>query len=166
MIFTVTIFSLMIPIRLDEHGHGTHVSGTIGAVGNNSIGVVGVNWNVKIMAIKIYNSTGFGTTSAMLINAYNYVRLMKERGVNIRVTNNSYSGCDEACGYDQATKDALDALGNANVLNVFAAGNDARNIETDSGFSGKLHESERFGGRGFDFDGCEIGVFKFRHNKR
>lgn len=115
---------------LDENGHGTHVAGIIGAVGNNNLGVVGVNWNVRIMTIKIYDNDGFGTTSAMLINAYNYVRMMKNRGVNIRVTNNSYSGCDEACGYDQATKDALDAMGNAGILNVIAAGNDARNIET------------------------------------
>lgn len=114
---------------LDEHGHGTHTAGTIGAVGNNSLGVVGVNWNVKIMAIKIYDNDGFGTTSAMLINAYNYVTMMKNRGINIRVTNNSYGGCDEACGYDQATKDALDAMGNAGILNVFAAGND--NINND-----------------------------------
>ena len=118
------------PDPLDEHGHGTHTSGTIGAVGNNSTGVVGVNWNVRIMAIKIYDSDGFGTTSAMLINAYNYVRMMKLRGVNIRVTNNSYGGCDEACGYDQATKDAIDALGSAGVLQVFAAGNDGLNIDT------------------------------------
>lgn len=111
----------------DEHGHGTHTGGTIGAVGNNLVGVVGVNWNVKIMPIKIYNNTGNGSTSAMLINAYNYVRMMKERGVNIRVTNNSYGGCDEACAYDQATKDALDALGDAGVLNVFAAGNNGTN---------------------------------------
>ena len=116
----------------DEHGHGTHVAGTIGAVGNNSLGVTGVNWNVRLMGIKIYSSSGFGTTSAMLINAYNYVRLMKERGENIRVTNNSYSGCDEACGYDQATKDALDAMGDAGILNVFAAGNDARNVDTST----------------------------------
>jgi subtilisin family serine protease len=116
----------------DENGHGTHTAGTIGAVGNNNVGVVGVNWNVRLMAIKIYNSSGFGTTSAMLINAYNYVRLMKNRGVNIRVTNNSYGGCDEACGYDQATKDALDALGNAGILNVFAAGNNGHNVETEA----------------------------------
>lgn len=115
---------------IDENGHGTHTAGTIGAAGNNSIGVVGVNWNVKIMAIKIYNGSGLGTTSAMLVNAYNYVRLMKERGVNIRVTNNSYGGCDEACGYDQATKDAIDALGNAGILNVFAAGNAGLDIDT------------------------------------
>jgi serine protease len=117
------------PDPADENGHGTHTAGTIGAVGNNGIGVAGVNWNVRIMAIKIYSSSGFGTTSGMLINAYNYVRMMKQRGVNIRVTNNSYGGCDEACGYDQATKDAIDALGDAGVLQVFAAGNEGRNID-------------------------------------
>ncbi|MBP6003811.1 MAG: S8 family serine peptidase [Pyrinomonadaceae bacterium] len=115
---------------LDEHGHGTHTAGTIGAVGNNLIGVTGVNWSVKIMTIKIYDSTPTDTTSAMLINAYNYVRMMKLRGVNIRVTNNSYGGCDEACGYDQATKDGIDAMGEVGILNVFAAGNDARNTDT------------------------------------
>ena len=112
---------------LDQHGHGTHTSGTIGAVGNNSLGVVGVNWNVRLMAIKIYSPTGTDTTSAMLISAYQYVLLMKNRGVNIRVSNNSYGGCPETCGFDQATKDAIDALGNAGVLNVFAAGNSGTN---------------------------------------
>ncbi len=114
----------------DAGGHGTHTAGTIGAVGNNAKGVVGVNWNVKIMAIKIYSPNGADSTSAMLVNAYNYVRMMKNRGVNIRVTNNSYGGCGEACGFDQATKDALDQMGEAGILNVFAAGNDNRNIET------------------------------------
>ncbi|CAN5755481.1 S8 family serine peptidase [soil metagenome] len=113
----------------DAGGHGTHTAGTIGAVGNNSIGVVGVNWNVKIMPIKIYSPAGTDSTSTMLVNAYNYIRMMKTRGVNIRVTNNSYGGCGEACGYDQATKDALDAMGDADILNVFAAGNSSSNNE-------------------------------------
>jgi len=117
------------PDPSDQHNHGTHTAGTLGAVGNNGLGVVGVNWNVKIMSIKIYNASGFGTTSAMLMNAYNYVRMMKLRGVNIRVTNNSYGGCDEACGYDQATKDAIDALGDAGVLQVFSAGNEGGNSD-------------------------------------
>jgi subtilisin family serine protease len=111
------------PDPLDEHGHGTHTAGTIGAAGNNLLGVVGVSWNVRIMAIKIYSSSGSDSSSATLINAYNYVRMMKNRGVNIRVTNNSYGGCPEACGSDTATREALDALGEAGVLNVFAAGN-------------------------------------------
>ena len=111
----------------DAGGHGTHTAGTIGATGNNNLNVVGVNWNVKLMPIKIYSPNGTDSTSAMLVNAYNYIRMMKNRGVNIRVTNNSYGGCGEACGYDQATKDGLDALGNAGVLNVFAAGNSNTN---------------------------------------
>jgi subtilisin family serine protease len=119
----------------DAGGHGTHTAGTIGAAGNNMLNVVGVNWNVKIMPIKIYSPNGADSTSAMLVNAYNYVRMMKLRGVNIRVTNNSYGGCGEACGYDQATKDALDAMGDAGILNVFAAGNANVNNDTNPGGS-------------------------------
>lgn len=117
-------------------GHGTHTAGTIGAVGNNLTGVVGVNWTIKIMAIKIYSASDNNTTSSMLINAYNYVRMMKLRGVNIRVTNNSYGGCSEACGYDQATKDAIDAMGDAGILNVFAAGNNRTNNDTTPFYPG------------------------------
>jgi subtilisin family serine protease len=84
------------------------------------------------MAIKIYSPNGGDSTSAMLINAYNYIRMMKNRGVNIRITNNSYGGCGEACGYDQATKDAIDALGDAGVLQVFAAGNSGQDVEANA----------------------------------
>ncbi len=122
------------PIDLDSGvsgSHGTHTAGTIGAVGNNLVGVVGVNWNVKLMTIKIFNNNnppgGDDTTSAMLVNAYSYIRMMKLRGINIRATNNSYGGCTEACGYDQATKDGIDAMGDAGIVNVFAAGNDNHN---------------------------------------
>lgn len=114
---------------IDEYGHGTHCAGTIGAVGNNTMGVVGVNWNVRIMSLKIHNAQGVAT-SADVIEAFNYARMMKNRGVNIRVTNNSYGGCSESCGYDQATKDAIDAAGQAGILNVFAAGNNNSNNET------------------------------------
>jgi subtilisin family serine protease len=114
----------------DAGGHGTHTAGTIGAVGNNSLNVVGVCWNVKIMPIKIYSPNGTDSTSAMLVNAYNYITMMKTRGVNIRATNNSYGGCGEACGYDQATKDALDAMGNAGIVSAFAAGNSNTNNDS------------------------------------
>lgn len=119
----------------DAGGHGTHTAGTIGAAGNNSLNVVGVNWSVKIMNIKIYSPNGTDSTSSMLVNSYAYIRMMKLRGVNIRATNNSYGNCGEACGYDQATKDGIDAMGNAGIVSVFAAGNDNNNNDTNPGIS-------------------------------
>ena len=117
----------------DAGGHGTHTAGTIGAAGNNALNVVGVNWTVKIMPIKIYSPAGTDSTSAMLVNAYAYIRMMKLNGVNIRATNNSYSNCGEACGYDQATKDGIDAMGDAGIVSVFAAGNDNNNNDVNPG---------------------------------
>jgi len=49
---------------MDDQGHGTHVAGTIGAVGDNGVGVAGVNWNVRIMAVKFLDSSGSGTSMA------------------------------------------------------------------------------------------------------
>jgi thermitase len=111
---------------LDDGGHGTHVAGTIGAVGNNSLGVVGVNWTVRIMAIKSHDIFGNGS-SASVIEAFHYATLMRNRGVNVRVTNSSWGGAPEAPSFDQALKDAIDASGNAGILNVCAAGNSGTN---------------------------------------
>lgn len=47
----------------DGHGHGTHVAGTVGAVGNNNLGIAGLNWNVKLMSIKFLDDTGRGNTA-------------------------------------------------------------------------------------------------------
>ncbi len=107
----------------DGHSHGTHCSGTIGGVGNNGIGVAGVNWNVKIMPLKTHDDVVGGSTSVTVISTFQYVTMMKNRGVNIRATSNSYGGPPEAGTYDQAVKDAIDASGRSGVLNVFAAGN-------------------------------------------
>ena len=112
----------------DDNSHGSHCAGTIGATGNNGLGVAGVNWNVRIMALKTHASNG-NSTAAAVIAAFQYATMMKNRGVNIRVTSSSWSGAPEAPGYDQALKDAIDAAGNAGILNVFASGNGARNID-------------------------------------
>jgi len=103
---------------LDDEGHGTHVAGTIGAVGNNAIGVTGVNWNVSIMALKFINSRGVGTTEDA-VECLEYVYQMKTRGINVLVTNNSWGGPN----FSQALLDSFDALGNAGILSCCAAGN-------------------------------------------
>src|SRR5204863_9070209 len=74
---------------MDDNQHGTHVSGTIGAVGNNGIGVTGVNWNVKLMACKFLDADGSGWDSDA-ISCLNYLAMMMDRGVNLVTTNNSW----------------------------------------------------------------------------
>ena len=98
---------------LDDNGHGTHTAGTMGAVGNNGVGVVGVNWNVKIMALKFLNKQGSGT-DAGAIAALEYAVLE-----GAKVSNNSWGGG----GYNQAMFDAIAAAGAQGHLFVAAAGN-------------------------------------------
>ena len=106
----------------DDVGHGTHVAGTIGAAGNNSVGVTGVNWNVRIMACKFLAAAG-GGTSADAIDCLHYVAQMKRRGVNIVATNNSWGGG----GYSRALHDAIAAQ--EDILFIVAAGNDGTNSD-------------------------------------
>jgi subtilisin family serine protease len=115
---------------MDDHGHGTHTSGTIAGVGNNGVGVVGVSWNTKILACKFLDSSGSGPDSAA-IDCFNYIVMMKQRGINIRVSNNSWGG-DRIPPNDPpaaALKAAIDTAGANGILNVFAAGNAGNNIE-------------------------------------
>ena len=103
---------------VDDHDHGTHVAGTIGAVGNNALGVVGVNWTVKIMPCKFLDYSGSGYLSDAL-DCLEYVKLMKDRGVNIIATSNSWGGG----GFSQALYDAIDAHRRSGILFIAAAGN-------------------------------------------
>src|SRR5439155_6983308 len=107
---------------LDDNDHGSHVAGTIGAVGNNGVGVVGVNWTVRLMACKFLNASGSGPTSDA-IDCLEYVKLMKDRGVNIIATNNSWGGV----GFSQALLDAIEAHRQRGILFIAAAGNSGLN---------------------------------------
>lgn len=110
---------------MDDHGHGTHTSGTIAAVANNGTGVVGVARNVRILACKFLNAAGSGS-DAGAAECFNYVVAQKNRGVNIRVTNNSW-GSARSGGPSAILQNAMDAAGQAGIVNVCAAGNDNRN---------------------------------------
>jgi subtilisin family serine protease len=110
----------------DDEGHGTHVAGTIGAVGNNGVGVVGVSWNVSLMALKFLGADGSGSTSGA-IAAINYATRMRQSfGVNVVATNNSWGGG----GASAALRDAIAAGGAAGILCVAAAGNEATNNDS------------------------------------
>lgn len=109
--------------------HATHVAGTIGAVGNNSKGVVGVNWGVKMISCKFLGQKG-GTT-ANAIKAIDYVTDLKSRAnLNIVATNNSWGGG----GYSQALKDAIDRANAAEILFIAAAGNNGTNNDVTASY--------------------------------
>jgi subtilisin family serine protease len=108
--------------------HGTHVAGTIGAVGNNSRGVVGVCWNVKMIGAKFLGSNG-GTT-ANAIKAVDYFTNLKKKGLNIIATNNSWGGG----GFSQALKDAIDRADAEGILFIAAAGNSATNNDVTASY--------------------------------
>ncbi|MFZ0033988.1 MAG: S8 family serine peptidase [Sedimentisphaerales bacterium] len=103
-----------------EAGHGTHVSGTIGAVGNNARGVAGVCWNVKIMAVKIADANGVLYDSA-IIGGIQYAI-----NKNAKVINASWGGY----GYSQAEYDVISAARGAGILFVAAAGNNGGNNDS------------------------------------
>ena len=71
---------------MDDYGHGTHVAGTIGALGNNGIGVAGLNWNVKMIPVKALNSSGKGSFESVM-SAMDHVTDLINRGYNIRAVN-------------------------------------------------------------------------------
>ena len=111
------------------HGHGTHVAGIIGAVGNNGIGVTGVNEKSSIMAVKWLDSNSNGLTSN-LIAALQSVIAAKQAGVNVRVVNDSPTFVGTA--YSQALSDEIDQLGAHDIVFVTPAGNTAQNNDNPS----------------------------------
>jgi cell wall-associated protease len=106
---------------MDDNSHGTHVAGTIGAVGNNSRGVVGVAWRTKIMALKFIGADGYGLTS----DAINAILYAADMGA--KVSNNSWGSFAYDRGgvlFAKPLQDAIQTAADAGMLFVAAAGND------------------------------------------
>jgi len=98
---------------MDVYGHGTHVSGTIGAMANNGTGVVGVAWNVRILPVRFLNDSGSGTL-ADAVKSIDYSTAMKAN-----IMSNSWGGG----GFSQALMDSITRAKDAGILFVAAAGN-------------------------------------------
>lgn len=105
--------------------HATHVAGTIGAFGNNGTGVVGVNWQVKLMSLRFISGGSGDDVDA--IRACTYAKQMHDlwissggtQGANVRVLNNSYG----STGFTQSFLDVINTLNSSGILFVAAAGN-------------------------------------------
>src|SRR5262245_21243031 len=109
---------------LDDHNHGTHVAGTIGAMGDNNLGVAGVNWKVQMAALKFLSAAGSGSIADATL-ALDYATAN-----GIKLTNNSWGGG----GFSSAFSDALTRARAAGALFVAAAGNANTNNDVTPNF--------------------------------
>lgn len=118
------------PFPFDGDEHGTHVSGTIAAAGNNGAGVVGVNWQAKIVACKSFS---LFATLEDIMQCMDYFLDLKTRATNpanILASNNSWGGG----GFSQALLDSIEAHNAAGMLFIAAAGNDGVNTDLSPHF--------------------------------
>jgi len=105
----------------DDNGHGTQVSGILGGVGNNGIGVAGVAWRVQIMACKFLDRSGYGTNSDA-IACIDYARTH-----GAQIINASWGDYE----YSMSLSNAVYSARNAGIIFVAAAGNNSTDIDTD-----------------------------------
>ena len=104
---------------MDLNGHGTHITGIIGAIGDNSVGTAGVCWKAKIMTVRVLDALGQGTT-ADIVSGINYAVSKGAKVINLSLTGSNF---------DQAESDAITSAQSSGVLVVVAAGNDGVNVD-------------------------------------
>jgi subtilisin family serine protease/subtilisin-like proprotein convertase family protein len=112
----------------DDHGHGTHIAGTIGAVGDDGSGVAGLNWQVQLLAVKFINSSGSGTLTRF--NAALQYAVAK----GAQISNVSWT----ISGASQAMHNAVLAAQAAGHIVVAAAGNGSANNDSNGVFPANL----------------------------
>ncbi|MFO7628170.1 MAG: S8 family serine peptidase [Prochlorococcaceae cyanobacterium] len=126
----------------DGDNHGTHVAGTIGGIGGNGTGVVGVNWDVQLMALKFLGPKG-GSTSGAIAAVNYYADITARYGDTAQYvgTSNSWGGG----GYSTTLYNAI--VNGAEVGNLFvaAAGNSSANNDSTSSFPSNYSTTSALG---------------------
>ncbi|QCT73167.1 S8 family serine peptidase [Eubacterium maltosivorans] len=117
-------------INDDDNGHGTHCAGIIGAEWND-IGVSGIGRDTQIMAVKRPNDT------AGILKGYDYMVQACGAGVNLRVVSNSWG----IAGQSQSLSRAVETLGTAGAISVFASGNSDLDIDNTSFMAAALKDN-------------------------
>lgn len=115
----------------DRDGHGTHVAGTVGAVGNNSIGVTGVCWKAQIIPVKVLGDDGTGTLQG-IIDGYNYVA-----GTDTKVLNLSLGGGPPS----PIEVDAIAANTSQGKILVIAAGNEDNDNDVNPAYPASYQDA-------------------------
>jgi subtilisin family serine protease len=114
----------------DDNRHGTHVAGTIGAIHANGIGISGVSPHVRILPIKFMDANGSGRLSDAIAAIDYMVDLKVNRGINIRISNNSWGGG----AYSPALREAIERARDAGIVFVVAAGNSGEDLDLFPGY--------------------------------
>ena len=156
-----------------SNNHGTHVSGIIGAVGNNGKGVCGVNWNVKVMPIG-----GSSSNESIVVEAYSYVLEMRarynetdgEEGAFIVATNSSF-GVDYGNPDDYPIWCSMyDEMGNVGILSCGAGPNMNVNVDVVGdvpsacpgnyliGITNTTSSDEKYGNAGYGVNNIDLGA--------
>ena len=105
---------------IDDHGHGSHCAGTIGAKGNDGEGLVGVAWNVRLMGVKFLSGSGGGSLENA-IKSIDYARINEAD-----IMSNSWGGG----GFSQALQEAIERANEAGIVFTAAAGNSRQNNDS------------------------------------
>lgn len=128
----------------EDNGHGTHVAGVISAVGDNNIGVAGVNWNAKVIALKAYVSFDGvgGFPDDLIIGCLDRVLQLKNQGVNIAVVNMSLGGFEDGTPEDKSQPanpawNAMKKVSDAGIIICVAAGNDNTRVGYAAPYDGE-----------------------------
>lgn len=109
---------------LDDNSHGTHVAGTVGAVGDNGVGIAGVNWQVSMVPLKIFSGAG-ETSTDRIVRAIDYAT-----SIGVDVSNNSWGGG----AYSEVIFSAIQRAEEKDILFVAAAGNEATDTDREPHF--------------------------------